>query len=315
MKLAYIGYDRTVFKTYSVLATCFSHIDSYLVDYDFGASDSDFLDLPVMAENVYIPRDPALHTVKHKSILQNIEAEYNSFKSNIYRRENLYQEAHASERKIIQNHFDLKDIIRIHFDTDDNKYIIEGRDKDPIQYDYLIIQNHQIVADVLYDQGHNIYALLPMQANVLLNVDFSVENRYSGQHLENECLYIHNTRLRTIFDNWYICWLNGENLRVSLLIPNDRYKIPEFTDFITRRTREIVEKVFESVTIRELIATHITATDGFDLQNARLNYPKYTAVFPSFAYWSQEKINYYVNNMFLARNRGNRALFYGKDME
>lgn len=313
MKLAYIGYDRTVFKTYSVLATCFSHIDSYLVDYDFGASDSDFLDLPIVAENVYIPRDTSLHTDKHREVLKNIENEYNSFKSNIYRHENLYKEAHATEQKITQNHFDLKDIIRIKFDTDNNKYVIEGSERDSIQYDYLIVQNHQIVADLIYDQGHNIFSLLPMQANVLLNVDFSVENRNRARHLENECIYIHNTRLRTIFDNWYICWLNDENLRISLLIPNEQYKNAEFSEFIVGRTREIVEKAFESVTIKELIATHITATDGFDLQNARLNFPKYTAIFPSFAYWSQEKINYYVKNLFLAKNKNNRALFYNKD--
>lgn len=315
MKLAYLGYDRTVFKTYSVLATCFTHIDSYLCDYDFGASDSDFLDLPIMAENVLIPKDVSIQTAKHKHVLKSIENEYQSFKSNIYRKEKLYKDAHASEKKIIPNHFALRDIIRLKFDTDNNKYVIEGRDKDPIQYDYVIIQNHQIVADVLYDQGHNLFSLLPMQSNVLLNLDFAIERLYEGDHLPNECLYVHNTKLKTIFDNWYICWLNDENLRVSLLISSDQYKSQDFIDFIVNRTSKVMSEVFESIRIKEIIATHITATDGFDLQNAKLNYPKYTAVFPSFAYWSQEKINYYIKNMFFAKNRKNQALFYGKESE
>ena len=308
-----MGYDRSVAKAYTALSTCFSEIDSYLCDEHFHGSQADFLELPIIADNVYISKEAGLQTSKHRSLLKAVDAEYNFFKNNIYRKENIGRESLSAPGKLQQNQFLLKDVIRLHFDVDNNKFIIEGKEKDPIQYDYLVVQSHQLVTEMLYDHGHNLFSVLPTQGNILINLDFEIEKQHPGDHLSNECIYIQNVDLKTVFDNWYICNLSLDRLRVSTLIPGEQSKSAEFLDFITQRIRAAMAQAFETITFKELIDRRVSAIDGFDLAATKLVHPKYSCAFPSFTFWSQEKVNFYVVHQFLAKNKTNRALFYGKD--
>ena len=83
MKLAYLGYDKTVLKAHPVLEQYFGVIDSYLVNTDSEAGSLDLLSLPIMANNVCVPMDETLQTVQHKLVLQEIKNEYVYLKKNI----------------------------------------------------------------------------------------------------------------------------------------------------------------------------------------------------------------------------------------
>lgn len=315
MKLAYLGYDKTVLKTHPVLEQYFDAIDSYLVNIDSEASSLDLLSLPILANNVCIPMDETLQTVQHKLVLREIRNEYIYLKKNVlldYKSTN--GEFLGTLKKSLKKQLNLKDIVSIKFDRRLKKHFVQTKDNEVTEYDYLIVQGHQLVTDLICDIKQNIMSCPQIQSYVVLNLEFSVQYNLHQHHLHHEFVLIDNIRLKTIFDNWYICSRSQNTLTACLLIPFSNYNLTEFLDFITNRIHNILSESFESFKVGELLSRRVSASDGFVSKSAKLKYLKSSTVFPSFDYWPQHKVNDYINNLFIIKNKKNRNLFGEKEI-
>lgn len=314
MKLAYLGYDKTALKPLPVLEQHFSHIDFYLVNSDQVASDLDFLKLPIMAQNVCIPVDEALQTIKHKLVLHDIRNEYNALKQSLFSGFNLSADEFIGTKKSEKKQFELKDIVSIKFEKKINKHVIERQRHEPQEYNYLIIQGHQLVSDSVQSHRQNIIHRPQTQSFLILNLEFEMQYRLHKQYVHHDFIFIDNISLKTIFDNWYLCSFSQNKLSVGLYIPYAQHQSEEFLDYITGRVRALLSKSFEAFKIEELLSRKVSASDGFVVQALKLNYPKNSSVFPSFDYWPQNKINDYIKNVFVVKNKKNRNLFAEKEI-
>lgn len=314
MKLAYIGYDKTLLKTNMVLAQHFDRIDSYLIQENLDANHLNFFSLPIMADNVCIPTDESLYTVQHKSVLYKIKNEFTFLKKNLFSDYKLTGDEITGTRKSEKQQFSFAEIESLFFSKKKNRYEIQTRNHGQQEYDYLIVQGHQLVTDQLQAIKQNIVSTPQIQSYLVLNLEFTVKYRLHDQHHRHDFIFIDNTNYNTIFDNWYICSYSGNRLLVSLIIPSANYKSEELTEFIAERTRGVLSNSLKAFEFGAILNRWVSCSDGFETQKLKLNFPKYSAVFPSFDYWTQNKINNYIKNIFVVKNKKNRALFSEKEL-
>ncbi|MEQ1722545.1 MAG: hypothetical protein ABL930_05175, partial [Pseudobdellovibrio sp.] len=218
MRLAYLGYDKNVFKSISFLAQHFQQIDTYLLNYDNPTNDSDIYDLPVMAANVYISKDHSLYTEQHKSVMQKINLEYSLFKKSISSTEAKQLRADTEETKCEKNDLRIVDIVSIDFDQKSNKYIIKNKYQGNFEYDYLIIQDHQIISDLFKQKKQSLFKGDSDQFYAMLSLEFAIKAKLDNEVQEQEFIFVENTRIKSIFDNWYICKISQQQITINFYI-------------------------------------------------------------------------------------------------
>jgi len=318
MKLAYLAFDKTALRTHSELAPYFSGIDTYLLNMQVEARDLDIFNLPIMTSHVFIPRDVGLQTIQHKLILKKIKSEYFFLKQNIFSGFKF-----SSEEPVIVSHsekqlYNLSDIAAIIFNKVSKKYNIQTKDQNLIEYDYLIIEGHQLVSDSVQNKDQNIINKLQRQSAIILNLDFSAHYKWHKQHQYHEFIFVNNTEIRTVFDNWYFCRVSHDKVSVSLYIPFELHESEDFLNFVTARTHKLFSQTLEPFNISSisegLVCRSFSASDGFVIKNMTLRHAKNSAVFPSFSFWPQHKINDYIQNAFVIKNKKNSYLFREKEI-
>lgn len=313
MKLAYLGYDKTLTKTNAVLGQHFGVIDNYLMNENLEANSLNFFSLPIMADNVCIPTDESLYTVRHKSVLYKIKNEFTLLKKNIFSEYKLTGDEITGTKKSIRQQFSFDEIESIYFNKKKKKYLLQSKSHGLIEYDYLIVQGHQLVTDRLQMIKQNIISKTQTQSYLVLNLEFSAQYRLHDQHLRHDFIFIDSTNYNTVFDNWYICSYASNKLLVSLIIPAANYRSDELLQFIEARTLQVLSNSLKSFEFGVLVNRWLSCMDGFVTQKLKLMYPKTSTVFPSFDYWTQNKINNYIKNIFVVKNKKNRALYTEKE--
>lgn len=315
MRLAYIGYDRTALKTNTVLEQHFDIIDNYLINDSLESNNLNFFGLPIMADNVCIPIDESLYTAQHKSVLFKIKNEFTMLKKNLFAEYRLTGDEITGTRKSTKQQFSFDEIENLFFIKKKNKYLLQRKGKEPIEYDYLIVQGHQLVTDRLQLLKQNVMSKPQRQSFLILNLEFSAKYRLHDQHLRHDFIYIDNTNYNTVFDNWYICSYSSNRLLVSLFAPSANYRSEELMEFLAARARTALSESLTAFEFGPLQNRWISCADGFVTQKLKLNNPNYASVFPSFDYWTQNKINNYIKNIFVVKNKKNRALYTEKDLQ
>ncbi len=302
MKLAYLGYDKTLLRTNTVLAQHYSKIDNYLIHESLEANNLNFFSLPIIADNVCIPTDESLFTVQHKSVLFKIKNEFMVLKKNIFSDYKLTGDEITGTKKSENQQFSFKEIESVLFSKKLKKYVIKTKSRGEIEYDYLILQGHQLVTDQIQGLPQNVLNKAQIQSYIVLNVEYSVRYKLHDQHLRHDFILIDNTNFNTVFDNWYICSYSNSRLIVSLIVPSSTYQADELLEFIATRTLRVLSESLKSFEFGTTINRWVSCVDGFVTQKLKLNHPKDASVFPSFDYWTQNKINNYIKNVFVAKN-------------
>lgn len=312
MKLAYLGYDKNIFKSYSFLAKYFQEIDSYLVNYDNSAQNSDLADIPLMTGNVYIGKNSLLYTEKHKSSLAQIDSEYSQLKKSIVSADAIDTGAN-SETKLNKNYYRAKDITALEFDRNSSKYFIETKHQGRFEYDYIVIQDHKSISDLFEDKKQNVFKGEADQAYVMLNLDFAIKAKLGKEVVEQEFIFVENPIVRSLFDNWYICKVDSDKIAINFYIPFKQQHSEELIEFLTQRTRKIFDKEFITFELGEVLNKSILATNGFSNQNIRIKNKNLGTVFPSFSYWSEGRVAGFIQNVFLNKNKKNKIFFSEKE--
>jgi hypothetical protein len=313
MRLAYLGYDKNVFKSYATLASYFKQIDTYLLNYDNEINNSDIYELPIMAANVYISKENRLYTDQHKSVLRKINLEYSLLKKSISSVEKIEINDDQAKPKCDKNYFKIADIVDIVFDKKSNKYFIKTKQQANFEYDYIIVQDHKIVSELFKRKNQNLFQGESDQFYVLLNIDFSIKAQLTNEVPEQEFIFVENPQIKSIFDNWYICKISQQKISINFYIPFKQRYNEEFINFLIQRTRTIFEKTFITFKIGDFLNTSIVTTNGFAKNHISTKNKQSSFVFPSFSYWSEKRVAGFIQNVFLAKNKKNKMFFSEKE--
>lgn len=312
MKLAYLGYDKNVFKSYNFLAQYFQEIDTYLVNYDNDSNISDLGNLPIMTGNVYIDKNSQLQTEKQKAALAQIRTEYLLLKQSILTTDSII-EVEPVEIKLNKNYYRAKDVISIEFDANTSKYFIETKHQGRFEYDYIVVQDHKSLTDVFAGKKQNVFKGSADQAYVMLNLEFAVKAKLGKQVENQEFIFVENPVVKSIFDNWYVCKLDSAKISINFYIPFNQQNSDDLVDFLIERVRKIFEKEFITFELAGVLNKSILATNGFNTQNLKINNKSFGAIFPSFTYWSESRVAGFIQNVFLNKNKKNKLFFSQKE--
>jgi hypothetical protein len=313
MRLAYLGYDKNAFKSTAYLAQYFQQIDTYLLNYDNQTNDSDICDLPIMAAHVYISKDQSLYTEQHKFVKRKISLEYNLFKKSISSIEVKELKADTEEPKGDKNYSKIIDIISLDYDRKSNQYKIVTKYQGNFEYDYLIIQDHHIISDLFKQKKQSVFKGDSDQFYAMLSLDFAIKAKLGNEVQEQEFIFVENTEIKSIFDNWYICKFSQQKISINFYIPYKQRHHEAYINFLVQRNRALFEKIFITFEMGEILNKSIIATNGFAQNHIAMINKQSSFVFPSFSYWSKERVAGFINEVFLNKNKKNKIFFSEKE--
>lgn len=309
MKLAYLAFNKTAEKSHHVLGQYFDTIDTYIISESTDVCDFDLLNLPIMAHHVLVPSQIDLQTNCHKAVLQRLKNEIYYLRKNLFMNYSLNSEVLTGISNSSKNIFKFGSIKEISFDKTLNKHKVNLEGEVHKEYDYLIIESSEMTTSHLNQLKQNIVTKTTEQSHIILNLEFEIKYKVQKQHFHHEFVLINNPNLKSIFDNWFFCNMFHNKISCSVFIPYEKYTSEEFLKFITQRTHDVLSNSLSAFEIGDLIKYDFSASDGFLIRQAKLKYNKNSALFPTFTYWSQNKVNDYVHNIFIMKNKKNKNLF------
>lgn len=234
-------------------------------------------------------------------------------------------------KKSVKRKLSLESVSSLLYNKTINKYVLqsstefdpqfiknqvkgENGAKHTTQYDYVLIEGHRLISDVILSKEQNIISKSQQQTHVVLNLEFPLQYRLDSQHLHHEFLFIDNIQLKTIFDNWFICSLSHNKICVRLMIPFEKQNSEDFLNFLSLRTYKMLCRNFEAFEFMDLRKRWISTCDGFAIKNYQLNYTKSSSIMPSFTFWPQYKINNYTREFLGTIKKKNKSLFIEREI-
>lgn len=217
----------------------------------------------------------------------------------------------------------LNAISDLHFDKKTGLYVIQSNlnkeiNKEPekivFEYDYLIVENHQLVSQALLTKSQNVIKQLHFQSHVVLNLEFPLQYKLHKQYLYHDFIFIENMQLKTIFDNWYICSFSQDRACIRLFIPYDKHQAEDYLNFISDRVYNRICRSFEAFEFKDVQKRWISTSDGFTLKDLKLNFPRNSSIMPSFSFWPQYKINNYIKELMAFNKKRNKRLFMEREI-
>ncbi|MEQ1721997.1 MAG: hypothetical protein ABL930_02395, partial [Pseudobdellovibrio sp.] len=86
-----------------------------------------------------------------------------------------------------------------------------------------------------------------------------------------------------------------------------------YIDFLVQRNRDLFEKSFITFKMGEILNKSIIATNGFGKNHIATRNKQSSFVFPSFSYWSKERVAGFIQDVFLNKNKKNKMFFSEKE--
>ena len=220
----------------------------------------------------------------------------------------------------------LNAISDLHFNKKTGLYVIQSNlnneiSKEPekpekivFEYDYLIVENHQLVSQALLTKSQNVIKQLHFQSHVVLNLEFPLQYKLHKQYLYHDFIFIENMQLKTIFDNWYICSFSQDKACIRLFIPYDKHQAEDYLNFISDRVYNRICRSFEAFEFKDVQKRWVSTSDGFTLKDLKLNFPRNSSIMPSFSFWPQYKINNYIKELMAFNKKKNKRLFMEREI-
>lgn len=303
MRLAYLATDKSSVKTAALINKYYTSVDYYFIDSEPNSMDLEIDRLPIMAKNLCIPTEKALQTTQHQAVLKSISRNLNDFMNQIYVFKNLSIELVDTAEKTNYRTFQMSDISFIKYNKEINKYTIENSQQEIIEYDYLLVENNQIIMNAILDKQQNLFLSFTEQTKVLLSLEFKIVNHHQSPQMPTDFIYVASHELKTTEDNWYVCRLEDHKIIISFYIPIEMHNSDSYTEFIVNRVNGIFNEVSDSFKLTEFIGKKISAIDGHYAYKAKLRQSKNGALIPTFTFWSHDKINHYLNQVLKSKNK------------
>lgn len=297
MKAAYLAYDRNSLVGLSVLSNYFEQVDFYLVDKDRQPESVSFGDLSILTEHVMIPSEEGLRTLAHMKILKSMQDELRFYRQQLsvdFRKSPaIYTEVQKTCRTEITSLNSIKDIV---FSPKTNEVYIEKENMGVTAYQYLFVEDHQIVAENFGGFSKNIFKTAPENSHVWFSAEFVYEmQKPRNGHLgRKEFILVKDRQNKSVLDNWYFIRTSENKIVVHQWVPFNQFKNSDFQKFIIERIEKFLKEKLELVHLTQLNHFYVNSTSGFVNQNSKLKHTKISNVLPSFHFWPREMINRYL---------------------
>lgn len=297
MKAAYLAYDQNAMVGLSVLSNYFQQIDFYLVDKEREPERIDFKSIAVLTDHLLIPAEEELRTATHLKVLKALNDDFSFYKKELcphFQKSNAtYTEIQKNCKTELGSLASIKDIV---FNNKTNEIYIEREKTGVTGYDFLFVEDHQIISESLVGFGKNIYKASSQNSHVWFTTEFSYELRKPRtEDLGLRKFILVKDRLnKSVLDNWYFVQINKTKISVQQWVPFNQFRNSDFQKFIIERVEKILKEKLDLVQVTQFNQFFVNATSGFCQREGSLKNGKISNVLPSFHFWSQESINRYL---------------------
>ncbi|MBC7742121.1 MAG: hypothetical protein H7061_07985 [Bdellovibrionaceae bacterium] len=304
MKLAYVGYDQNVLRSSAVLADIFAEIEFFLIEPDRAPLQQVFDELPILTHPHCIPAEKEYQTEHHAYALQEIKKQYGHFKWHLLNEMKKLKEMKTKKGELAKparavnsaSTFKVsafKEVRDIFFDSRKQKAVFEKVSQGINEYDYVIFENHQLVASVLKQSGIKVFSSAPLHSHLWYSIEFTYQKNtpHIGLLPERSFLLVKDRQYETLVDNWYGCHARQDTFTVQQWVPINQYQNLDYMKFMLERTRDELSRKLDFIELLEFKKSYVQTSAGYRQQLGTLKNNKLSAVLPSFAFWSQAQID------------------------
>ncbi len=294
MKLAYIAYDATSLKTQNILSKNFGEIEYFFVQPNSRRTDAVFEEWPILTDSLCIPAEKLFQTKQHELALGQVRSQYEKLKSELLGPamglKQITKDPGASA--IMTSPFnEIKDIF---FDSSKQKVIIEKGTLGTSEYDFLIVENHQLIASEIKHIKSQLFSIQPAHSHVWYSIGFTYQLKKNrvGFLPDRKFFFVKDRKNCALVDNWYGCHFEKSGqVIVQQWVPFNQYQNLDYKRFMIERTRAAIETEFDFLTSLEYSNSYVESTAGYCTQRGRAKKSKLSAVVPPVCFWSQLQID------------------------
>ena len=294
MKAAYLAYDKNTLAALPMLSNYFEQIDLYLID-DLRVSQSiDFNLIPLLTENLLIPAGDELQTATHQIALKIVQKEMLFYKSELHKDYRKATTTYTQIQKTCRTEMNLVSSIKdVVFNAKTNEVYVEKAKSGITAYQYLFVEDHQVVAENFGPYVKNIFKRSPENSHVWFSAEFKYELKKPREKtLDDRHFILVKDRLnKSVLDNWYLIRTLGNNITVQQWVPFNQFKNSDFQKFIIERVEKLLREKLDIIQLTQFNGFYVNATPGFSSGATILKNSKISSSMPSFNFWSQDTVN------------------------
>jgi hypothetical protein len=301
MKLAYIASDTSILKTLPVLQKYYSTVHFYFEDSIKGTLDLEVDNMPLLIDGVTIPNNSQLRTKRHQAVFKKSHLNYKNFFSQIYP-SNIENDI-ENPTQVIPNYSrsNISDIGFIKYNRELNKYIIETAKQEIVEYDFILIENSQLIMAAILDKQQNLFHSLTEQTKTVLTLVFNFKNLHQSQQVIDNFILVENSLIDSVQDNWFLVQLKEKKIEISFYVPVEMQETEDYIAFLTKRVSTMLNNRFVSFKVEELVSHFFLPADGYYSYRAKLRNVKAGALIPTYTFWAKSKVQSHLNHLLKSK--------------
>ena len=308
MKIAFITSDRSSLKTLGLLQKYYPTVHFYLANSKTSGVDLEAEKLPLLVDGLNIPADPKSRTERHEQVFKKNQPNYKLFFNQIYPGKVSTENEEFAEPKGVHSEFSIDEINFIKYSREVGKYAIENSRLEITDYDFLLIQNSQLIMAEILDKQQNLFHSFTEQSKAIITLTFDLRQLHQNALTESRFIFVENSMIESVQDNWYLVKLNKDTAEVSLYIPYEMQDSEEYKSFLAQRVTAAFNRRFVSFKLEGFIGSYVTPADGYYAYKAKLRYSKGGALVPTYNLWSTEKMTAHLGQLLKNRLTGKKDL-------
>jgi hypothetical protein len=300
MKLAFITSDRSSLKTLPLLQKYYSDVHFYFGNSKTAGVDLEAEKLPMLVDGVHVSPDPAMRTPHQELVFKNNSQNYKNFFNQIYPTK---VSAEIEDTNSSLHEFQESGISEINFikyNRELGKYAIENSRLEITEYDFLLIQNSQAIMAEVLEKQQNLFNSFTEQTKSIITLVFNLKH-FHKTGTPNNFIFVENSMLDSVQDNWYLVKLNADTAEISFYIPYEMQESEDYRLFLSQRVLSAFNRRFVAFQLEEFIGSYVTPADGYYSYKAKLRHSKGGALVPTYNLWTTEKMTAHLSQ--LLKNR------------
>jgi hypothetical protein len=273
----------------------------YFVNSKTAGVDLEAEKLPLMVDGLNISAEEAMRTPAQEIAFKFNSMNYKNFFNQIYPVKVSVESEDYGEPKAGWQEFDVDEINFIKYNRDLNKYGIENTKLEITEYDFLLIQNSQLIMAEILEKQQNLFHSFTEQSKSILTLVFNLNRRHESVSANEDFIFVENSNLESVQDNWYLVKLGKDTAEVSFYIPLGMQNSEDYKNFLSHRVSTVLNRRFVAFRIEAFIGSYVTPADGYYAYKAKLRHTKGGALTPTYNLWSTEKITSHLNQILKSR--------------
>jgi len=300
MKLAFITADRSSLKTLPLLQKYYSQVHFYFANSKTAGVDLEAEKLPLLVDGLNVSPDASLRTPHQELVFKKNSQNYRNFFNQVYPTK---VSAEIEDTNATVHEFQesgIGDINFIKYNRELGKYAIENSRLEITEYDFLLIQNSQAIMAEVLEKQQNLFNSFTEQSKSIITLVYNLRH-FHKKGTPNSFIFVENSLLESVQDNWYLVKINGDTAEISFYIPFEMQESEEYKMFLAQRVSSALNRRFVAFQLEDFIGSFVTPADGYYSYKAKLRHTKGGALVPTYNLWTTEKMTAHLSQLLKSR--------------